>query len=158
MSTRVWAARGEHWADSEPERIARQQSRDLYAPAECGACRELFANLFVLWRHRPQDVPPDRQRCLSERQLYRLGMYRVAGQHKGQGVWHDTGRVSPIGNFGVRGDERPLSQTETLPKSDTEPGAVLDSCADKNGGELPTSGPLDMTEVEPSGEEGSADP
>jgi hypothetical protein len=114
--------------------------------------------VWVWGRPRRPAAPPDRQRCLSERQLYRLGMYRVAGQHKGQGIWHDDGRTSPIGNVGVRGDERPLSRTETLPKSDADTHAAIDSCADKNRGELPTSGPLDMTEVEPSGEEGSADP
>jgi hypothetical protein len=119
---RIWAARGEKWNDTD---IAeRRQARDVYAIARCSNCGETFANLLVLWRHRPQDVSPDKQRCLSERQLYRLGMYRVAGRNKGDGIWHDDGRASPLGKgVGLRGDDRPETRmecaTEGLPVFDS---------------------------------------
>ena len=94
----------------------RRRARELYTAARCGNCSEVFANLFVLWRHRPQDVPPFEQRCRSVSQLYRLGMYRVAGKHKGEGIWHDDGSESPIGKVGVRGDEpRAKRVTEGMP-------------------------------------------
>src|SRR5690606_30872779 len=97
MNQRTWAARGERWDDAPALVAQRRACRDLYAVAQCAACGESFANFFVLWRHRPQDVPPGQQRCLSASQLYRSGMYRVASLHKGDGIWHDVGRISPLG-------------------------------------------------------------
>jgi hypothetical protein len=72
-----------------------------------------------------------------------MGMYRVAGKHKGEGVWHDDGRESPIGPVGVRSDA-PEPLTESLPDLEQETRAAASSCGRISGGSYYACTPVEM--------------